>query len=186
MDGPGASRRTILRTGVLALGALAGAVGLAGLGERIRTGSQPSLDRAIPGAATSFVLRGTDWHLSAPGLRRGDLPKRGDLVSVSGSLSYEGESAEAGSFAASVQHLDVPGNHGPFAPAQLETHTFRLPDGTLVGMGTTTLDGESVFAIIGGTGRFLGATGSYTAMQSPLETGGDGTAEFRITIHSGR
>ncbi len=98
MDGPGASRRTILRTGVLALGALAGAVGLAGLGERIRTGSQPSLDRAIPGAATSFVLRGTDWHLSAPGLRRGDLPKRGDLVSVSGSLSYEGESAEAGSW----------------------------------------------------------------------------------------
>jgi hypothetical protein len=59
-----------------------------------------------------------------------------------------------------VQHLDVPGNHGPFAPAQLETHTFRLPGGTLVGMGTATPEGESVFAIIGGTGRFPGATGS--------------------------
>ena len=35
---------------------------------------------------------------------------------------------------------------------------------------------------VGGTGRFAGATGSYTARQSPRETGGDGTAEFILTL----
>jgi hypothetical protein len=183
MDGRGASRRTILRSGILAIGALAGAVGLVGVGERIR--NAPPVANDVK-SLTTFVLHGTDWHLSAPGLRRGELPRRGDVVSVSGSLTPEGGLAESGTFIASVQHLDTPGSHGPYAADQLETHTFRLSDGTLVGMGTATPVGESVFAIIGGTGRYLGVTGSYTAAQSPLETGGDGTAEFKFTIHSGR
>ncbi len=183
MDGQRATRRTILRSGILAIGAVAGAVGLAGLGERIRSAPLAAADSTSP---TAFVLRGTDWHLSAPGLRRGELPKRGDVVSVFGSLTKAGLVSDTGSFVASVQHLDTPGSHGPYALEQLETHTFRLGDGTIVGVGTTTPGAESVFAIVGGTGRYLGVTGSYTAIQSPLETGGDGTAEFNFTLHSGR
>jgi hypothetical protein len=183
MDGQGASRRTILRSGVLAIGALAGAVGLVGMGERMRNAPLAAPD---PKSLITFVLHGTDWHLNAPGLRRGELPKRGDLVSVSGSLTLEGAPAESGTFIAAVQHLDTPGSHGPYSAAQLETHTFRLSDGTLVGVGTSSPTGESVFAIVGGTGRYLGVTGSYVAVQSPLETGGDGTAQFKFTIHSGR
>ena len=177
MDGRGASRRTILRSGILAIGALAGAVGLVGMGERIRN-APPAIAELKD--LTTFTLRGTDWHLNAPGLRRGELPKRGDVVSVSGSLG------ESGSFIGSVQHLDIPGSHGPYASEQLQTHTFRLTDGTLVGVGTASPDGAGVFAVVGGTGRYLGITGSYTAVQSPLETGGDGTAEFKFTIQSGR
>ena len=46
---------------------------------------------------------------------------------------------------------------------------------------------ENVFAIVGGTGKYLGVTGSYVARQNPLETGGDGTAEFTLTLQrSGR
>jgi hypothetical protein len=183
MDGRGASRRTILRSGILAIGAVAGAVGLVGVGERIR--NAPIAATEVKNLST-FVLHGTDWHLNAPGLRRGELPKRGDLVSVSGSLTVEGSPVESGTFIASVQHLDTPGSHGPYSADQLETHTFRLNSGTLVGVGTASPFGESVFAIVGGTGRYLGVTGSYTAVQSPLETGGDGSAQFKFTIHSGR
>jgi hypothetical protein len=133
-----------------------------------------------------MALYGSDWHLAAPGLRRGELPKRGDQVSISGALSHAPGEAEVGTFFASVVHLDGTIGHGPYSSAQLETHTFQLPGGTLVGMGTTTGSGENVFAIVGGTGRYLGATGSYVSKQSPLETGGDGTAEFILSFKPGR
>jgi hypothetical protein len=63
-------------------------------------------------------------------------------------------------------------------------HHFNLTDGTIIGMGTTQdfRDAESVHAILGGTGRYEGASGSYVARQSPLDLGGDGTAKFDFTI----
>jgi hypothetical protein len=48
-------------------------------------------------------------------------------------------------------------------------------------MGTSQGD-EGTFAIVGGTGRYSGARGSYTARQSPIGRGGDGTAELIVTI----
>jgi hypothetical protein len=181
--GPKASRRAILRHGAFALGALAGVIGITSAAERVKTGSL--LAGAVAGA-TTLTLRGSDWHLTGSGLRRGDLPKRGDQVSLTGTLSSDASSDMVGSFFASVQHLDSPAGHGPYSAVQLETHTFQLPDGALFGMGTTIAGAESTFAIIGGTGRYLGATGSYTGRQSPLETGGDGTATFTLTLNSGR
>lgn len=181
--GPKASRRTVLRHGVLALGAIAGAVGLAGTVDKVRSGTLLVAD--APGT-TRITLVGSDWHLSAPGLRRGDLPKRGDHVSVTGVVAMAGRADEAGSFFASVQHLDNPAGHGSHALAQLETHTFQLAGGTLFGIGTTIRDQESSYAIIGGTGKYLGASGSYIGKQNPLETGGDGTAHFTLTLNSGR
>ncbi len=181
--GPKASRRAILRHGVLALGALAGVVGLTGAAERVRSGNL--LVATAPGT-TTLSLRGSDWHMTATGLKRGDLPKRGDQVSVTGALSIAPGTESVGSFFASVQHLNSPAGHGPYATVQLETHTFQLPDGTLFGMGTTMAGLANTYAIVGGTGRYLGASGSYTGQQSPLETGGDGTAIFTLTLNSGR
>jgi hypothetical protein len=181
-EGRSATRRAVLRQGLFAIGALAGLAGLTGIAEKARSGA---LQMPARGAQT-LRLYGTGWHLAAPGLRRGDLPKRGDQVSVSGSLLLAPGDAQAGTFYSTVMHLDGAGGHGPYAAAQLETHTFQLADGTLVGIGTSTGDGENVYSIVGGTGRFLGVTGSYTARQSPLETGGDGTAEFVLTFNTGR
>jgi hypothetical protein len=62
-------------------------------------------------------------------------------------------------------------------------HTFVLPGGTLVGMGNSLL-GEAVFAVIGGTGKYAGAKGSYAATQRLREYGGNGTAEFKLTLNA--
>jgi hypothetical protein len=182
-EGTSATRRTVLRTGLLALGGLAGIVGAGGLAARMKSGLVPSPSEVSAG---SFRLWGTEWSLAAPGLRRGDLPKRGDLVSVSGVLRAQPDGEPVGDFFASVVHLDGTAGHGPYSSVQQETHTFRLADGTIVGMGTNLPSGESVFAIVGGTGRYSGVTGSYIGTQSPLEIGGDGMAEFTFTIKSGR
>lgn len=183
-EGPKATRRSVLRNGFFALGALAGFAGVTGLVERARSGGVTPVPAS--GGRQSLRLVGTEWHLSAPGLLRGDLPKRGDAVTVSGVLRMAAGGEQVGTFLSSVVHLDAPAGHGPYSPAQLETHTFQLANGTLIGIGTTTAAGESVFSIVGGSGAFLGVTGSYTGRQSPLETGGDGTAEFIMTLNAGR
>ena len=41
---------------------------------------------------------------------------------------------------------------------------------------------ENVYAVVGGTGRYAGARGSYTARQHPQELEGDGTAEFALRL----
>jgi hypothetical protein len=176
-----ATRRTVLRSGLLALGGLAGLVGIAGLAERAKSGPV-----VAPAANSTLTVYGTGWRLAAPGLRRGDLPKRGDIVSVTGVLHIGPAQEPVGDFFATVVHLDGTPGHGPYSLAQQETHTFRLSGGTILGMGTNLADGENVFAIVGGTGRFSGVTGSYVGRQSPLDIGGDGTAEFTFTFNSGR
>ena len=75
--------------------------------------------------------------------------------------------------------------HGPGAQAtdaeRLELHTFKLRDGTIIGSGAAgVVEGE--FAILGGTGRYAGARGTYVARHDRRELGGDGTAEFRLTL----
>lgn len=168
MTQQGTTRRTVLLGGMLA--AIAGVIGL---------GSRPR-----PSATSStLTLQGSDMRLSAPGLRRGDLPKRGDLTSVTGRLTVVGADESSGDFVGSVLHLDVGAAHGPYSSAQQETHTFHLADGTILGAGTTLLGRESVFVIIGGTGRYAGVSGTYSALQSPVDTGGDGTAEFTFTFN---
>jgi hypothetical protein len=176
------TRRAILRSGLLAAGAVAGMLGLTRLVQR----PAPVGQITLPAGGTQLKVYGHGWSLSAPGLRRGDLPQRGQQVSVTGRLTEAPEGAEIGTFFGTVTHLDTALDHGPYASMQMETHTFQFSDGTLVGMGTVPSSGEGVFAIVGGTGTYLGATGSYVATQSPVEVGGDGTAEFTLTFTSGR
>jgi hypothetical protein len=167
------TRRSILGMGALALAGLAGAVGLGSVAERAR--SAPGA--VLPGAP--IQLHGSQWHLRAPALRSGVLPERGDRVSISGVLSGSPGGPPIGTFYATSMHLDTV-DAARFATADMQMHTIQLQEGNLVGMGTAVA-GEATYAVIGGTGRYLGATGSYTAVQQPFEVGGDGTA--RITLN---
>ena len=69
------------------------------------------------------------------------------------------------------------------ADAGVEMHTFVFPEGTIVGMGTS-LFGEAAFAIVGGTGIYAGAQGSYVATQRLREQGGNGTADINMTLRA--
>lgn len=86
-----------------------------------------------------------------------------------------------GEFSAARFALESPFG-GTAGAASLDLHSFNLQDGTILGLGTTVADGESMFAITGGTGRYAGARGTYVARQNPRELGGDGTAEFRLSL----
>lgn len=58
-------------------------------------------------------------------------------------------------------------------------HHLSLADGTLDAVGPATT-GDATFAVIGGTGRYAGATGTYHLRQQPAPSGG--TAEFTLAI----
>jgi len=158
----------VLGRGALWLGGLAGALGAVSVGERVK--SPP----AVGNAAMRMVLEGTDWHLQAADLARGRLPSAGDRVTVFGRLASGGE------FHATSMYLDT-----ALAGAVMEIHNFALPEGTLVGIGAARPGTESVFTLVGGSGRYRGATGSYTAVQDPVETGGLGTALFKFDLRLG-
>ena len=163
-----ATRRSVLGRGALMLGSLAGSLGLVTAAERVREGGV----RVNSPGATRMVLHGTDWHLQGADLARGRPPKAGDRVSVSGLLATGGE------FHATSMLLQAPLSQG----AVMEIHNFTLPEGTLVGIGAAAPGESGLFTVVGGSGRYLGATGSYLARQDPVETGGEGTAMFTFEI----
>jgi len=135
-----------------------------------------------PKGLNNFGLYGYAWHLHAPGRLRGELPRRGDRINMSGRLLNAVDGVEIGQFLSACFCPDAPGGSGPFADVTMEMHTFTLHDGTLMGMGMgETLPGQIArFALVGGTGRYAGARGHYTARQEPVELSGSGGAEFHF------
>ncbi|MDX6411472.1 MAG: hypothetical protein QOE91_988 [Gaiellaceae bacterium] len=163
------------RSGVLKRIALVagGAVGLAFAGRETLAGETHAAPAALPanGKATALVLRARDVHLAVPGSVPGELPPTG-IQAVPGGRIVDAKGKTLGSFSAA----NLPG-----VGTALQLHTFDLGDGTILGIGAAGQH-DSPFAIVGGTGRFAGANGTYVAKQSPRELGGDGTAEFTLTL----
>jgi hypothetical protein len=71
------------------------------------------------------------------------------------------------------------GTVNPFAASNVEMHTIRLADGMLFGMGASNskTENEKAHAIIGGTGRFAGARGTY------IIAGGNDPKGSQLTIN---
>jgi hypothetical protein len=164
MSETGQSRRSLLKRGLVVAG---GAVGLGAIGSKEAQASLP-IGRAV-------VLAGRQWRLETPGRRPGEALQPGDQSAVYGELFDRRNGRVLGQFHGT--RLALQRNAG------LEVHTFVLPGGTLVGMGTSLL-GEAVFAVVGGTGRYAGAKGSYAAIQRLREFGGNGSAEFTVTLNA--
>ena len=144
-----------------------GLVLLAGLGAAVA--GRPALARARSG---SLVLYGRNWRGYGRG---GGLPLDGDRLSLRGDLLARPDGDPVGEFVATA--FAFGGAAHPAHSERLELHTFKLAEGTIFGTGT--VGGlEGAFAILGGTGRYAGAHGTYVARQGHPELGGDGAAKF--------
>jgi hypothetical protein len=171
MSTNGHSRRGLLGRGLLGLAAVVGVGAGAGV-----TASRTSGDGGT--GAKTIRLDGRAWSLTTPGRRLGERVQPGDRSTVHGELLEGGRLV--GSFIGS--RLAAPSASGGLdADASLELHTFTLEGGTILGMGSA-LPGASVFSIVGGSGDYANARGSYTAEQSSYELGGDGSATFVLTL----
>jgi hypothetical protein len=169
------------RRGLLGRGALllAGAIGL-GAASRSDTARDLAVEAPAAGA-TVLNLIGRNWHLVSQDRRAGEPPVQGDRLTMFGELHDPAGGRKVGEFYSACFCTGTPFGVSPLAAANLELHTLNLTDGSLVAMGSATA-GENVYAIVGGTGKYAGATGSYVARQRPLELGGDGGAEFVVTL----
>ena len=149
-----------------------GAVG-AGVAAKAATSEGAPAAAAAPRKTTrQLTLYGRDWRLHRPGVEPGKLPAATDAAIPSGRIVDRAE-RELGRFSAAA----LPGL------AAFHLHTFDLAEGTLLGIGANKLD-EGSYAIVGGTGRYAGASGTYTARHSLRELGGDGTAEFTLNLNA--
>ncbi len=164
------------RSGVLKRIALVagGAIGLAVAGkETLVEDTTAAPAPAVPQAKRpeTLVLRARDLRRVVPGAVPGELPPDG-VPAGPGARLVDKKGKTVGFYSGA--------NLSGVGPA-LQLHTFDLGDGTILGIGAAGLR-EGPFAIVGGTGRFAGAGGTYVAKQSPRELGGDGTAEFTLTL----
>jgi hypothetical protein len=126
----------------------------------------------LPGAIT-LTLRGSDWR------RVSDPPPvsfAGGSVAAPGPTRTIGRFVDAGGATIGSFNATPIGasSDGP------QLHTLALSDGVLLGLGDGPMS-EAEYAVIGGTGRYLGAVGGYLCRQFPLGTGA-GTAEFVLTL----
>jgi len=166
-------RRTLLQRGLVAAAAVLGL----GPGHRrgpasARTGPDPGSSAPQAGRTLRLYGRGRPVATGGKGarsLRRFELRDAPDGQPV-GEL-----------FASGFQLETAFGPH-PAAASNIELHTFRLGDDTLFGIGAPAPRGrERTHALLGGTGRFAGARGSY--VEREVE-GGAGCArvEFVVTL----
>jgi hypothetical protein len=169
------NRRDVLKNALLTT-----AVGIGTVGK--------SRMKALDGAAKpegQTMLYGVRWQITSQDLKRGELPPAGIRMLVRGELYDKPKGGrKMGDFFGTYHRLSTPGKTAHSEPGSLELHTFVFSDGTLVGSGVanSSPDSEGQFAIVGGTGRYHGARGSYMATQSHVEFGGNGAAQFTLTL----
>lgn len=170
------NRRDALRRGFALIGAAIG-IGAASKGLPATPGE------ARPGK--QVVLKARRLRISSQDLRRGELPQAGiRMIARAEIVSGSSANEKMGDFFATYNRINTPGKVANHEPGSLEQHTFILPEGNLYGSGMATsgTESEGHFAIIGGTGKYLGAQGSYVARQSHVDFGGNGTATFTLTL----
>ena len=170
---PRTGRRTILKRGAI------GAASVAALAVAVGTQSAPRSASAttIEGASRTVRFLGRGWHTDAS---KAGLPGKGDAYSVYGEL-YEPSGVKAGEFFSRNLGVDSPFQITGAGVGSFEIHTLSLEGGTIVGVGIGG-GAERSYAIVGGTGKYAGARGSYLARQDTYGLGGVGKAELLLTL----
>jgi hypothetical protein len=124
--------------------------------------------------AGTVTLYGRGWTAHADDLKFGQLPKPGERYAIHGDLAESANGEKTGDFASAVFTLATHGN-------TVEMHTINLAAGSIIGMGSGT-GAKRTFAIVGGTGKYTGARGSYVVEQDIYGFGGTGAAKLSLTI----
>jgi len=173
------NRRDALMRGLALLGAAVG-IGVAG-----NAPASAETGPAETKQGKQIVLHARRLRISSQDIRRGELPQIGLRMLAQGevvSAPWRGE--KVGSFFATYFRISTPGKVADREPGSIEQHTFVLADGNIFGSGVATsgTESEGHFAIVGGTGRYMGARGSYVARQSYVDFGGNGNATFTLTL----
>ena len=169
---PNVGRRSILKRGALGAASVAAVAVAAGA----VTPARPAAQAAQSGSQTiRFIGRG--WHADTA---KASLPGKGDRFAVYGEL-YEPGGSKAGEFYSSNVGVDSPFQVTGEGVGLFEIHTLSLAGGTIIGVGIGG-GNERSYAIVGGTGKYAGARGSYLARQDTYGLGGDGKAELLLTL----
>jgi hypothetical protein len=164
------NRRTLLQRGLALLGA---GVGLSGLPRAARA----EAPEAVPGSTTLTLL---GWRRPEARVKRGSTVS-GPHAVCSGVLRKEADGDAVGSFYTNRFSRETPLGAPLPAGSNIEFQTFTLEEGMLFGLGAGPAGGERVCAILGGTGRFCGARGSY--LERPASpASGSGAVEFMFTL----
>ncbi len=168
----GTSRRALLgRVGAAAgVAAVTGVVGVSAKGRDVL----PSVRVEPTEPVLPVMIRGAHWRLIRPGVAPGTMPPIGTPSLPLGHL-VDSDGVHVGMFESSVMPGSGSGTH---------LHHLTFDDGTLSAVGPSTT-ADASFAVIGGTGRFAGVSGSYHLSQSPAPSGGTAEFTFALTVPGG-
>jgi hypothetical protein len=173
-DEAGTSRRTLIARG---LSIAAGAVGVGVAGSIVGSGNRTAPTPATRGPAVPIALRPTEMAIYVRDVRFAspDQPA-GALLGVRTFTAPHGELVDpAGTVVGSLSGGVLPGSAG-----QIGFQRFVFPGGTLIGMGSGSLAGEE-YAIVGGTGAYAGAIGTYQTRLEAGARGRDAAFTFNVT-----
>lgn len=175
------TRRGALKSGVALL---AGAVGLEVVGRARGVDAAAELPLpALPRTAATLTLNARNLRAVAPGGRPGMPVEKGAQAILSADL-LDAAGAMVGSLTG-VSHCTVAPLSSDDPPVgAVETHTLSLRDGSIVAMGTSpaVARGTGALAVVGGTGRYAGATGTCVVEQQTDVAGGHGCARYTLTL----
>ena len=156
------SRRAALRSTVAAVGVVTALS---------RLDSAPSLPAAQPAGSPP---RPSVHHLS---LHTEDLVGASPAVLVPGQSTTTSATLSGDANGLLVSTLTALTDASGTETMLSEQQVIMLPGATLVGAGVRSMGSDAaLFAIVGGTGRYLGARGEYTVVGSHTANGGDGSA----------
>ena len=161
----GTKRRTLLQRGIALL---AGGAAIAGTTRWASAASPPSRPSTLTLYARPRPIAGHQHG--------------GDRIVASGDVFDGPNGAQIGTF-----YTNCFCQPSPFGPqlstaSNLEFHVLQLNDGTLFGIGSgSETDGGRRLAIVGGTDRYAGRSGSYV-QRSIAGQAGDDVRELVVTF----
>ena len=174
------TRRGALQSGIALL---AGAVGLEVVTRAAGAAAAPVLPAPGSTPVTTLVLQARGLRALGVGGLPGGPVERGERLTLHADL-IDVSGAPAGTLTGVSHCTTAPLSSHDSPVGAVEMHTLSLRDGTIVMMGTAPAVawGKGAFAVIGGTGRYAGATGSCVAEQQNDAGGGNGSARYTLTL----